>query len=165
MAPTATLAAVCDGTGACPAAKTQACTPFACGGDTCKQSCDTDADCDPAYRCAGKLCVVGATCKDSHTVLSGEKKTTECSPYACVAGKCNTTCNSVAECAEGFACNDTGQCVSVGTLGAGAGTDEGGCGCRIGGASPSRPRWGTFIGLFAAASIVTRRRRRQRVRA
>jgi MYXO-CTERM domain-containing protein len=155
----ATLATTCDGTGACPAAQTQPCAPFACDGQTCKTECATDADCDPKYRCSNKLCVVGATCQDSHTVLSGEKKTTDCAPYSCVAGKCNTTCNSVADCAEGFACNDSRQCVSLASVGGGPAADEGGCGCRIGAPASRRP-WGAIVSLLAAASIVTRRRRK-----
>ncbi len=159
LPPTATLTAACDGTGACPTAKTVVCSPFACKGDTCGQTCASDAECDPKYRCSNKQCVVGATCKDTHTVLSGDNKTTDCSPYGCVAGKCGTTCNSVADCAEGFACDDARQCVPLSSVGAGASSDQGGCGCRVGSSSSSQG-WAALASLLGVASILTRRRRR-----
>ncbi|MBM4380886.1 MAG: hypothetical protein FJ086_16530, partial [Deltaproteobacteria bacterium] len=98
----ATLAAHCDGAGACAPLQTVDCGAYACGATACLGNCATAADCDVGLQCAGGMCVPllaqGASCFDG----------AECATGQCVDGVC---CNS--------AC--TGQCEACNVAGA-AGT-------------------------------------------
>src|SRR5438874_3800651 len=53
----ATLAASCDGAGACPALQTQTCAPFSCGPTACAGTCNADSDCPTGTWCSGGVCV------------------------------------------------------------------------------------------------------------
>src|SRR5262249_55454142 len=58
-----TLAAACDGKGACPAAITKSCAPYVCDVSSCKTSCATDSDCAVGSgHCDKGACVLTATC-------------------------------------------------------------------------------------------------------
>jgi LmbE family N-acetylglucosaminyl deacetylase len=83
----ASLAATCDGAGACPAVQSQACDPYLCGENACLTSCGSDADCVSADYCAGGTCTprkaTGAACTAVDQCASGN----------CVDGRCcNSTC-------------------------------------------------------------------------
>jgi hypothetical protein len=57
-----TLAAVCAGTGKCPAMSQTTCSRYVCGATACKTSCISDADCS-----AGNLCRTGV-CQSALTI-------------------------------------------------------------------------------------------------
>jgi len=164
----AVLATGCDGKGACPAVQTHSCGAFACKGEACASECATTADCAAGFVCVGKDCKPqegSATCKDAHTVLSPDGKTTaDCAPYTCEVqdggkAQCRATCTSSANCTQGTVCDTSqagGACVA-----AGEGTtseDEGGCGCRI---SP-QPRGLPAVLLAVIAALILRSRGRFR---
>jgi outer membrane protein OmpA-like peptidoglycan-associated protein len=102
----ATLAAVCDGAGRCPAAQMQACGSYVCGPTGCKGNCAADADCIAGDWCSAGVCVPlladGASCAAA----------TQCGSGNCVDGVCcNSACNGQCE-----ACNvagSPGACVAV----------------------------------------------------
>lgn len=104
---TETLTARCDGTGACPAGQTQACSPFVCGAAACKTSCDgADANCSTGYYCSGALCVpklgLGAECTgdnqcgDTLTCLQGQVGHRYCGSASC--GTCRVVENDGTTC-------------------------------------------------------------------
>src|SRR5262249_17496666 len=102
---TATLSAVCDGSGSCPALQTQG-----CGGGLCRptkrEGCRTDAACPIGDFCRAGVCTPvgnpGTPCSRS----------AECATGLCVDGVCcNSDCTGQCE-----ACNVTGKegtCIAV----------------------------------------------------
>ncbi len=100
-----TIAPVCDGTSStCPAATTQSCGLYACGGTVCLTSCAADGDSD---------CAQGNYCAASN----------QCTPKGKAGDACATgdQCLS-SSCADGVCCNSdcTGQCEAcnlTGTVG------------------------------------------------
>jgi uncharacterized repeat protein (TIGR01451 family) len=122
---TATLAASCDGAGACPAASTVACAPYVCGPTACLGGCATDGDCVSGDYCAGGFCQPR---KDDGTACS---TTDECRSGSCVDGLCcDTACTGQCE-----ACNlegAPGTCSPVSGVPAGGrplcADDGSGCG-------------------------------------
>lgn len=130
---TATAAANCAGTGACPPVQTRACTPYICGPTACGTSCLSDAECASGNYCASGTCVAkksnGNTCSAADQCVSGN----------CIDGRC---CNS----ACGGQCQACDRAGSLGTcstiVGAPHGnrpacsTDGTACGGSCGGVSP-----------------------------
>ncbi|HEX4341626.1 MAG TPA: MYXO-CTERM sorting domain-containing protein [Polyangiaceae bacterium] len=106
-APTAvaTLVEHCDGSGVCPAPRTQACTPGVCGKTQCT-GCSTNSDCPASNFCRGGVCKPLA---DEGTKCSIDA---ECSSGHCVDGVCcNSDCTGQCE-----ACNQpstAGQCLPI----------------------------------------------------
>ena len=150
-----TLAASCDGTGACPAAQTRACLPFVCDGDACATTCSGDEGCAKGFRCKAGSCVPQASCADDDTVLSPTGETVACAPYRCSDGACRTRCDEVSHCSAGLACSETNACVSPTR----ATENDSGCGCRLGAGSDTSSWW-----LVLLSSLLTLgRRRRTRV--
>src|SRR5439155_908103 len=92
----ATLAASCDGAGACPALQTQTCAPFSCGPTACTGNCNADSDCSSGTWCSAGVCVPllapGQACGGAN----------QCGSQHCVDGVCcDTACTSQCEaCAE-----------------------------------------------------------------
>ncbi len=65
MSGTATTARTCNGTGTCRLGTTMACTPFTCGGSTCRTMCTDNTHCVAGRVCTGGNCVVpGENCGD-----------------------------------------------------------------------------------------------------
>lgn len=146
--------------------------------------CAAGATCDTNK---GLCAVTGATCIDSFTVKQPNGQTQSCSPYKCVGGACQQQCVNGNDCAAGYDCVAS-SCVpkdggaggsgggSAGSAGAGGSTsdagpdaggsksgsdspDEGGCGCRLAGATPARVN-SAWLAAFCAVALGFRRRRR-----
>lgn len=88
---TATLAAGCNGAGACPPLQTLSCPSGMCTGDACGNDCTADADCGVDEYCAAGVC------QPTQNLGSPCARSAECASGRCVDGYC---CNN--------AC--TGQC-------------------------------------------------------
>lgn len=93
------------------------CHPFGCDptGTTCSDSCTASPDCAAGALCdvRSQQCVpVSYTCATFNTVLRSDGYEYPCSPYACRAGACQSTCSSNFDCdqAESYVCRD-GRCV------------------------------------------------------
>ncbi len=108
----ATLAGACDGKGACDAARTRPCAPYACGDAACKASCATDEDCSTGNGCdkASGTCIAASRCEDDFTLVSPTGARTSCAPYRCGDLGCRTECASSSDCDTGYLC-ETSQCV------------------------------------------------------
>jgi MYXO-CTERM domain-containing protein len=95
----ATLAASCDGMGACPPMQTQACVPFKCSGTNCGGNCVLDSDCSGGSFCAAGVCLgklpLGFGCGEDSHCLSGY-----CVDGVCCGGGCVGQCE---------ACDNPGQ--------------------------------------------------------
>lgn len=95
----ATMAASCDGAGACPAPSQVACGAFACGATACIGNCAQDNDCAAGNYCAAGVCTpkqtIGATCSGN----------AQCSSGFCVDGVC---CNNACQ-GQCQACDITGS--------------------------------------------------------
>src|SRR5581483_6065448 len=89
----ATLAAGCNGAGACPAPVQVDCAPYACGASACKTSCAADDDCVAADWCQSGACAPrlpnGAACTGVNQCSSGF-----CSDGVCCKSACSGPCDS-----------------------------------------------------------------------
>ena len=130
----ATLAAGCDGLGACPAVQTQPCAPFTCGASLCLGDCSAETDCNLSTYCSGGVCVPtldpAAACTTDDQCAS-----THCSDGVC----CDTGCSGQCE-----ACNETdtaGTCMPVSgtprSTRAACNTDGSACGGACDGVTPA----------------------------
>ena len=90
---TATLAAVCDGNGACPSAQTVDCTPNVCAGTICAGGCTDSSTCASTTYCGAGKCVAkkgnGQVC-----TAAGECTSGYCADGVCCNGACTTACTS-----------------------------------------------------------------------
>lgn len=88
---TATLAASCDGAGACPAEQTQDCGSFICGATACLGDCTVDAECSDGSYCSAGVCTPqldpGAACSAENQCASGNCVDGVCCDAACT-GQC-----------------------------------------------------------------------------
>ncbi|MFO0569247.1 MAG: kelch repeat-containing protein [Polyangiaceae bacterium] len=153
----ATLSAVCDGKGACPAAQTKNCEPFTCGALECATECSSDAACAPGYRCdlSSQKCVAGASCQDEHTSVAIDGTPTDCSPFKCASsGSCAESCTSADDCLSPYVCDENKQCVKAPS----EGSDDSGCGCRAAGREgASHAGWVSLVAWLALARFRGRR--------
>ncbi|MFT3917530.1 MAG: OmpA family protein [Anaeromyxobacteraceae bacterium] len=167
----ATLAAVCDGAGHCPAVETRLCEPYVCGPTACAGDCAGDAHCvegdwcsagvcaprgadgagcGVANACASGICVAGTCCHsdcpgpDQACNLPGHQGT--CTALAAVGCRADADCPSDAFCLAG-ACHprDDGAAFRVGGSG----------GCASTGASDAAP---PVLALLALLGLRRRRR-------
>jgi hypothetical protein len=146
----------CDGLGACtvPAA-----------GTTCA-ACPANhvGACDGVGAC---LCE-GPTCLDAQTLRTADGETLDCAPYRCEADDCAHACNTGTDCAEGYTCDATYQCIPFGDGAGGAlpaPSPVAGGGCALGArgrAHDGRGAMGPTLTAMIAAMIAARARRRAR---
>jgi MYXO-CTERM domain-containing protein len=157
----ATSASNCDGKGHCPDPIIAKCGNFLCGGNTCKTSCATSADCAMGNTCdpTGK-CVSAATCDGDHTTTSANGTSQDCSPYKCSSdGNCKQACVSVNDCVAPTVCDPTGHCVEPSQAPSG---DSSGCAAAPGGSGGSADAWWVAIGALVIAVGARRRKHRSR---
>jgi hypothetical protein len=99
----------CDNSGLCAVPATRNCLPYTCdsGSGACKTGCQSDLDCALGAKCdsvGGKCAIIGASCKDAHTVKLANGQEQSCEPYQCLGGACLDACTTTADCAPGYAC-------------------------------------------------------------
>jgi len=118
----ATLAAGCDGNGACPLVQEQPCAPFLCVGNACGGDCAIDTDCAYGSYCAAGVCKLkgqpGEACSahnqcDSAYCIDGVCCSTECDEQceACDVAGSEGTCSPVTGAPHG----GRPTCAGVGT--------------------------------------------------
>jgi hypothetical protein len=147
----ATLSATCDGSGACPAAITQSCQPYACGDVKCKTSCTADSDCKSGFVCDVKAgaCTGGASCGPDGSVTRVDGTKLECAPYACEAtGNCKTSCSVSEDCIAPAICSGSVCAVPDGSTG-----ESGGC-------ATSRGTGASTLAMLALVLLGRLKRRR-----
>ncbi len=157
----ATLPESCNGSGACPGAKTSDCGAFACSGTGCATSCDDDDDCGPKFLCdtATSECVARDTarCVDDFTLRDPNGVDVDCLPYRCEGEACLDTCARTTDCSSSYVCDpDTARCVQS----APTATDDGGCGCRAPGSAPRSTALSSLLVIAGALWRAGKRRRR-----
>lgn len=141
-----------------------------CGSPSaCTSTCGPGGQCtgaDEATLCAAPRCTdaargvgpafcpgPGVACDTSATLSF------DCGAYACLAplGACASKCSSAEECAPGYACNESGQCVAPDAP-AGNAKDDGGGWCSVSalGSSSSSLRWLGLVGFVLAGGLIRR---------
>jgi hypothetical protein len=119
---------------------------FCVDGVCCDQVC-ANTFCEACSKARGA--VADGTCSPLH----------DCRPYACspLSGGCETSCQSVQQCASGYACSPSGLCgIYPPTL---PYRDEGGCALST---SDTRARAWVALALLAAVAAGRRARRARR---
>lgn len=102
---TRSLAARCDGAGACVPGPTQSCAPYVCGaGGACHSMCTAAAQCIPPGSCIGGSC--GQKPNGSSCAGPGECESGFCEQGACCATACRSTCKSCATAGSAGSCTD-----------------------------------------------------------
>jgi hypothetical protein len=107
---TFTPTAFCSGSGTCTTPTSSSCTPYACGGSSCRTNCAMDNQCAPT---GGSYCTgPGGSC------LFTKANGVAClSAHECTSGNCvDGVCCSAASCSTCQACNvsgSAGNCTNV----------------------------------------------------
>jgi hypothetical protein len=160
----ATLAATCNGRGACPTPIVDDCSPYACNGTACGTSCASDADCDAMFTCnhASSTCVSrdAASCDGQHTLIAPNGASVDCAPYACLGAVCRTTCVSVLDCVYPSECSSDHECSAVRSDTQTPNGSSDGCACGVVAKSSGDGRRAPLVSLALAAALAARRRRR-----
>jgi MYXO-CTERM domain-containing protein len=153
----ASLAATCDGQGACVSPQTVECGAYVCDATVCKSSCAGDSDCAGGNKCTSGKCISGSSCQGETIAVDSTGATHDCTPYVCAGGQCKEACGSTDDCAAGNVCDPgSGRCTFAGDHA--TSDDESGCGCRVPAAPDAgRSGWPLLLGL---AGLWLRRRRR-----
>ena len=104
----ATLAAACDGKGACPQIKSVDCTPFACAGSVCGNACVDDNGCVGGNFCDKQ----NGVCIPKIGPGLGCKLGAQCQTGFCVDGVCcDSACTG--QCAACNAGGSVGKCTAI----------------------------------------------------
>jgi hypothetical protein len=143
-----TSAMHCDGKGACAAAESTSCVPFACDDLGCLSSCSTDAHCAPGFECRSTVCEAKRTrcSEDLAQSIAVDGSKTECAPYRCGStGVCGSECATSSDCGGGNVC-DGRACVPVSSIA----PEESGC------AYGGRTTTGAWLVLLALVAIRSR---------
>ncbi len=150
--------AFCDGRGACSTLKPSSCAPYACDAKGCLTACTPSAGCASGFTCKDGRCVgpdnAAACVSDGLSSKAADGTVQDCSPYRCGdKGTCFPRCDSATQCAPGFSCDPSGNCVPP------SGNDSGGC--DVGGGSTNAPSlaWSMLVSLLGAAILARRVRR------
>jgi hypothetical protein len=132
-----------DGTGC--ATPLDCLSGFCANGVCCDQACD-DGHCDACSEAKGAA--ADGTCTPLHP---------ECSPFACspATGECVTSCRTIRDCADGFTCDPSGDCLP--STPNQAYRDDRGC---THASSDERTRAEIGLGLLAVLATARRARRR-----
>ena len=153
----ARVARTCDGKGGCVGLEARPCPGNLVCADpqTCLLACAQDRDCIEGYACDAGTCQPTARCDGEHTIRAADgKSTTDCAPFKCDSNdRCKTKCESVADCANPFVCDENGSCV-----GAPPHTISAGCSLP----SPPRDGGGAWLTAALALQLAWRRRRAQK---
>jgi N-acetylneuraminic acid mutarotase len=150
--------AVCNGLGACSTPAVTSCVPYACDDKGCRTACTKDSECAENFVCRDGACVArGAHCGPDNTSISADGVPSTCTPNLCRSdGTCGSGCNSTAECAAGFVCDDaTKACIAA----QGGGGDGSSGGCDV-----SRGESGSSDGVLLVALALIGLTRRGRPR-
>jgi MYXO-CTERM domain-containing protein len=149
----ATLAAGCDGKGACKLADKKECMPFACGVTACRTACaNAHDDCAKGFDCIAGVCTMPST--DAGVATDDAAAAT--SPDASVVAP-------MPDGAAGGSPMDASVGAPVVDAGAESGTpspsasDQGGCGCHVPGSPAGHAGAPAFV---VALALFARRRRR-----
>jgi hypothetical protein len=110
---TSTPVGACDGAGTCKQTSVN-CSPYICGGDTCKTTCATTADCASGFSCLGYFCTNlqpnGAACNSPAQCISGH-----CTEGFCCGVATCPACNSCAVPGKQGTCSPAGDGMVCGT--------------------------------------------------
>jgi hypothetical protein len=134
---TRTLAATCDGNGACVDGKTQPCMPYLCGTDgQCLDRCTGNEQCVSPNLCNGNSCgkkPLGASCD-----VAGDCDSNICQQNVCCDMACSGACRSCALTGKRGSCafvaagmDPLNQCAPGASACDGDGTCDGQGGCRV----------------------------------
>lgn len=103
------------------------------------------------YAMLGTAELFSGICLDDHTAPDAERAPIDCAPYACSAGACRPSCETVLDCVAGNVC-DGAKCVPPTTT-----AEFGGCDCTTSGNANDAPLgWATAL-VAALAALVRRR--------
>ncbi len=134
------------------------CAQGVCCDSSCTGECQSCNQQDHLGICSpiqGGAC--GATCDGAHTLKKVGAPDTDCTPYACEADHCKTTCASARDCVAPAICNGTGACVPP--FDPTTATDSV-CGCRVVGSGGRSRGAGAGIAIAIALALLAARRRR-----
>jgi hypothetical protein len=133
---------------------------YRCSGTTAEQPtrCTTDADCadgrschQESQRCVATVLKTPDPCLDAVTLRGPTGDPIACLPYRCQSGRCLSTCGSTSDCGDGYVCDFSGACVTLG--------DDANQGCATTHGETNRTSsW--LVGLALAIALRHRRKHR-----
>ncbi|WP_437308227.1 kelch repeat-containing protein [Sorangium sp. So ce388] len=114
------------------------------------------AACSARCECQSGTCVEGVCCDGDCDLCSLRHR--ECSPFACApeTGECTERCASIADCAQGYACDLSGNCVS--STPDPSFLDDSSCGISPPQPARSASGWPPGLGLLSLALMAALRR-------
>ncbi len=166
----------CNGTGGCLAPTASGCSPYMCGGDTCRTNCSMDSDCVAPFTCQGtapnRSCALkanGLVCTAANQCISGSCVNGVC----CGSAACGTcqTCNGTTpgactplaagtpapsgQCPAAPPCGNTGACNGASGCAQGLATTSCGLAASCGGTTYQPPSTCTGTGMCNQTGATT----------